>query len=267
MKKIIAILIFSAALVSCSEYDNAQFKPSKDFVQLETSSVSTPEDGEEVTVDVSLGSVENPNGTSVNFDVIVNSGDESRYTIKPSSGVLEIPAGEFSGQITVTPIDNLQNDGNVNLTIELIASENLSIGVNGQDLEKTSSSVTINDNDCPTEISDSYAVEVFAFDEEAPSHSVELTPVDGSENQFNITSSWGPNFVGWATGNDANNGSFPYAGTITINEDFSVDLTGDADWATGGTGSYSACNDQFNITLSQALFGSDFTVDIVLTGQ
>lgn len=266
MKKIITLLILTATLISCSEAENPMFSPDGDFVQVETTSVSTSEDGDAVTIDVALGSTTNPNGTSVNFDVLISSGDASRFTIEPSNGTLEIPAGEFSGEITITPIDNIVNDGNVNLTIDLIPSDDLKIGVAGKNLEKTSSSVVITDNDCPTVISEKYAVSVFAFGEEAPSHNVEFIPVDGTDNQWTVTSSWGPTFVSWATGNSAYDGSFLYSGTVVLNDDFTVDFIGDAGYASGGSGTYTACGNEFNITLTQALFSGDFTVDIVMTG-
>ena len=264
MKKIIASLVVLTMLISCGDAENPTYVPEGDFVQFETASTSTAEDGDAVTIDVALGSTDNPNGTSVNFDVNIASGDASRYTIEPSNGVLDIPAGEFTGEITITPIDNLDNDGNVELTLELVSSSNLGVGVAGIGLEKVEASVVINDNDCPTVISEEYGVDVFALGGQAPSHSVEFVPVDGTDNQWTITSSWGPNFVGWATGNAANNGAFLYAGTVTLNEDFSVDFDGERGT---GTGTYSACDNQFSITIDQNLFTTDFTVDLVMTGN
>lgn len=254
-------------VASCDDAENPLYVPQDNFVQMETRTASTAEDGDPMTLNVALGSVDNPNGTSVNFDVIISSGDASRFNIEPSNGILEIPAGEFTGQITVTPIDNLENDGNVNLSIELVQTDNLKIGVAGLGNEKTAASLVINDNDCPTIISSQYGVEVFAFDAEAPGHTVELVAVDGTDKQWTVVSSWGPNFVGWATGNSGFNGLYPYSGTIVLNDDFTVDFIGDAGWATGGSGTYSACDDQFNITLTQALFSSSFTVDVVMTGK
>lgn len=251
-------------VASCDDAENPLYVPQDNFVQMETRTASTAEDGDPMTLNVALGSVDNPNGTSVNFDVIISSGDASRFNIEPSNGILEIPAGEFTGQITVTPIDNLENDGNVNLSIELVPTDNLKVGVAGNGFEKTAASLVINDNDCPTEISEEYGVDVFALGGQAPSHDVEFVPVDGSDNQWTITSSWGPNFVGWATGNAGFNGQFVYAGTVTLNDDFTVDFEGTNGT---GTGTYSACDDRFEITITQNVFTTDFTVDLVMTGN
>jgi len=267
MKKYIYILFASLGLLASCEEDLVVYDAGEGFISNEVSSATTPEDGDAISTTISLGTDMNASGTSVNFDVIIESGDASRFTITPSNGVLEIPAGEFSGDIVVEPIDNIDADGNVVIRVELSESNALPVGTAGLGLERTTTVFTITDNDCPTEISEKYGVEVFALGGEAPSHTVELISVDGSDNQWTVVSSWGPEFVAWATGDPGFSGSFPYSGTIVLNDDFTVDFIGDDAWATGGTGTYSACDDQFSITLTQALFSGDFTVDIVMTGQ
>ena len=91
-----------------------------------------------------------------------------------------------------------------------------------------------------------------------------LTLVSG--NTYDIDSAWGVNFVGDASGDAANNGTFVYPGTLTINADYSVTVTGDEFYTTGSTaGVYNPCTNELTFTLSQALFGDPFTVDVVLT--
>jgi hypothetical protein len=267
MKKYIYILFASLGLLTSCEEDLVIFDEGDGFISNEVASASTPEDGDPISTTITLGTGSNESGVSVNFDVVIESGDASRFNITPSNGVLEIPAGEFAGEIVVEPIDNIDADGNVVIRVELSESNALPVGTAGLGLERTTTVFTITDNDCPTEISDSYGVEVFAFDDEAPGHSVDLVPVPGTDNQWTVTSSWGPEFVAWATGDPGFSGSFPYSGTIVLNEDFTVEFIGDDAWATGGSGTYSACDDQFTITLTQALFTTDFTVDVVMTGN
>ncbi|MCO5725933.1 hypothetical protein [Robiginitalea marina] len=267
MRKFLYILFVSLGFLMSCEEDLVIFDEGDGFIQVERTSASTSEDGAPMSTTISLGTETNDSGISVNFDVIIESGDASRFTITPANGVLDIPAGEFSGEIVVTPIDNIDADGNAVIRVELSESNPLPIGVGGLGLERTGATFTINDNDCPTEISESYRVNVFAFGAEAPAHSVALIPVAGTDNQWTVTSAWGPEFVAWATGDPGFSGAFPYSGTIVLNDDFSVEFIGDAAWATGGIGSYSACDDQFTITLTQALFTTAFTVDIVMTGQ
>ncbi|WP_318310258.1 hypothetical protein [Flagellimonas crocea] len=272
MKNIIkkfGILFAGVFLVftSCEKNEVPVIDYGEGFVQLNSTTGSIPENSEDpIVTTVLLGNDgTNPNGVTVNFTV--TSSDDSRFTVTPSNGTIEIPAGEFSADIVIQPVDNLDADGDVEVTLELDAGSDLPIGIAGEGLVATSRSITITDNDCPTVFSSAYSVSVFAFDEEAPSFNVDLIPVDGTDNQFTIESSWGPNFVAWATGDSSYEGQFPYSGTITVNEDFSVDFAGDASWATGGTGTYTACGDRFEITLTQALFSGGFTVDIVMVGQ
>ncbi len=267
MKKYIYILFASLGLLASCEEDLVVYDAGEGFISNEVSSATTSEDGDPISTTIALGTDVNTSGTTVNFDVIVESGDASRFSITPSNGVLEIPAGEFSGEIVVEPIDNINADGNAVIRVELSESNALPVGTAGLGLEKTTTVFTITDNDCPTEISENYRVEVFAFDDEAPAHTVALVPVDGTDNQWTVATSWGPEFVAWATDDPGYSGAFLYSGTIILNDDFSVEFIGNDAWATGGTGSYTACDDQFTITLTQALFTTAFTVDIVMTGQ
>lgn len=110
----------------------------------------------------------------------------------------------------------------------------------------------------------SYNADVFAFGAQAPSHSVTLVPVSGVDNQWTVTSTWGPSFVAWATGDPAYDGQYVYSGTIILNDDFTVEVVGDDTWATGGEGLFSPCTQEFSFTLTQGLFQNPFTVDVVM---
>jgi hypothetical protein len=275
MKKYIYILFASLGLLTSCEEDLVIFDEGDGFISNEVASASTAEDGGPMSTTISLGTGSNESGVSVNFDVVIESGDASRFNITPSNGVLEIPAGEFSGEIVVEPIDNIDADGNVVIRVELSESNALPVGTAGLGLERTTTVFTITDNDCPTEISDSYSVEVFALDDEAPSHTVDFVPVPGTDNQWTIASSWGPEFVDWTQGGGGGfSGLYLYPGTIILNEDFTVDFVGDptqegypAEFYPGGSGTYSACDNQFTITLQNGVFTSGFPVDIVMTGN
>lgn len=111
----------------------------------------------------------------------------------------------------------------------------------------------------------SYTAYPSVGDADAPEFAVTLTPVGNSINEYTIASGWGPNFVGWATGIPGYNGLYVYSGTIIINDDFTIDFDGDDVWATGGSGEFSPCTQEFSYTLTQVLFeGSPFTTDVVL---
>jgi hypothetical protein len=110
----------------------------------------------------------------------------------------------------------------------------------------------------------SYTAYPTAFGADAPEFAVTLTPVGNSINEYTIASGWGPNFVGWATADAGYNGLYVYSGTIIINDDFTIDFDGDDAWATGGSGEFSPCTQEFSYTLTQGLFESPFTTDVVL---
>jgi len=110
----------------------------------------------------------------------------------------------------------------------------------------------------------SYTAYPSAFDANAPEFSVTLVPVGDSINEYTIASGWGPNFVSWATGNSGYDGLYQYSGTIVINDDFTIDFVGDDAWATGGSGEFSPCTQEFSYTLQQGLFTTSFETDVVL---
>lgn len=147
MKKIYKFLALAISLtffVSCEE-ELIVFDTPEGFVQFSTASLSTTEDGAPIVAKVLLGSGSNPSGVSVPFTITTS--DASRYTITPASGTVEIPAGEFSADITITPIDNLDADGNV--TIDLALGGTTPVGIGGEGNFLAATSLTIIDNDCP----------------------------------------------------------------------------------------------------------------------
>jgi len=86
-----------------------------------------------------------------------------------------------------------------------------------------------------------------------------LTQID--ENSFNISSAWGPEFIGSITNNNEDYiGIYQYPATITINEDFSISVvalfeeTPAAPEGTVSTGTYDPCTQTFYYELQQTVF-------------
>lgn len=266
---VFVLAISTMFFVTSCEEDLLVFDTPEGFVQIGSPAARNVGEasGQTINTVIQLGKA-NPNGQSVTISVV--SDDPSRYTIVPQingTSTIQIPAGETSFTISVTPIDNFDNDGDVTVTFTLTDANTLPLGVGGEGNFRTQAAITIVDDDCAIEVSENYAVTVLAFDEEAPSHTVALVPVAGTDNQFTVVSVWGPEFVAWATGDEGFSGQFPYPATLTINDDFTLDVTGNANYATGGSGSYSSCTDTFEFTITQALFNNPFTVDIIMTGN
>mgnify|MGYP000297434631 FL=1 len=99
----------------------------------------------------------------------------------------------------------------------------------------------------------------------APAFTVNFTPT-ANDNEFTLTTCWGPNYVAFLTGNPGFNGLFPYPGTLSVDPTSGVvTVVGGAGYATGGTGSMDACSGVITVTLGQGLFGSPFTTTVVYT--
>ena len=152
MKKYIYILFASLGLLTSCEEDLVVYDQGEGFLQFSSTASSVPEsapDGPDVTT-VLVGTDENANGLTVNFTVTAE--DPSRFIVEPSNGTLEIPAGEFSADIVITPIDNVTVDGDMDIVIELTTGSSLPVGIDGQGLESNVRTVTLIDDDCPVDL-------------------------------------------------------------------------------------------------------------------
>ena len=157
------ISIFSVCLgllmltTSCEE-DLLIFDTPDGFVQIGTPAERNVGEstGQTVNTVIQLGKP-NPNGQTVNVSVVGD--DSNRYEVTPNingTGTIEIPAGETSFVIAVTPVNNFENDGNSTVTISLTDSNDLPIGIGGEGNFRTTNVITIIDDDCPFDIEEWY---------------------------------------------------------------------------------------------------------------
>jgi hypothetical protein len=261
--KILSLLLVMTLSVSCDrDTGDTNYLNNRESTLFFNSSKGTlfVEDGKPNTYTIRVGST-----------AIAQNGTPYTITVDPSSTALEgvdfdivtsteLVSGTIVSSFTIEAyFDSAVTDGK-SAILKLSAGDGINVG--GAD------TFTLNlFKLCPyTGLNTtSYVATVFAFDEEAPSYNVTLTPVPGTTNQWTVTTGWGTTFVSWATGNSGYDGLYVYSGTITLNSDFTIDFDGDSSWATGGTGEFSPCTQVFTYTLSQALFTSPFTTDVVLT--
>ena len=73
---------------------------------------------------------------------------------------------------------------------------------------------------------------------------------------FSTNDVWGDDFIATLTSNPAYTGAFPYPATLTVNPDFTVDVTSEVDL--GGSGTFDPCTQTFNLALTTNLFGEPF---------
>ncbi|MFD1062092.1 hypothetical protein ACFQ1Q_02445 [Winogradskyella litorisediminis] len=147
MKKILKSILCVAVIASLSSCDNEQIiYDNATFVQISGSpSISTTENsGETLSVTAILGE---PQATdiTVNFDV---TGDASRYTLTPGPSVT-IPAGQTSGSLSFSPIDDDDINGDVDIVFTLSSSNTLPIGIGGEGANAVSKTITIVDDNVP----------------------------------------------------------------------------------------------------------------------
>lgn len=256
-----AVLMVFSACESDDEIDTPSYAGST-WLQFQNEAISTNE-ATPINIPVLLASAENTSGVTVNFTVTSDTPDRFNIT---QNGSVTIPAGEFSANIELIPVDDSMVNGDALVTLT-ISNTDISAGLGGQGVRFNSINITVIDNDCIPMPVANYTASVRAFNDDAPSYTAMLTPVAGTTNQYAIDSAWGPNFVGWATGDPSFDGAFIYPAIIEINTDLTINVIGTVGYGTGGTGTYDSCGDVFNYTLTQALFTTDFTVDVTLTAN
>lgn len=274
--KLIPILLFVFTLSCEQDDDNARFSsdPTTGWVEFSTTTSSTTisTQTESLSLPVILRVPVYKNGITVTYALEPVIGDFSNI-VTTNGNTLEFLSNELPGPDGTPSIKNIElTFQNLSSTTPLTAFDVVltAVDVDGVNIGLGENSITRYrvSTPCPTIFSDSYNVDVTALGGTAPSHNVQLVPVPGTDNQFTVSSTWGPNFVGWATGNPGFNGQFPYPAIITVNPNLTVDVIGTGSPAlSGGSGTYDTCSDVFLITLTQDLFTTEFTVDIVMSND
>ena len=262
MKRIVTKLILAfcfIAIISCDEdQDPAIYEgPSLTYFTEETGNFFV-EDVDNATFRIPVGVTESSSNDRT-FTVEVNeeltTASSNQYQLTSNSFV--IPAGEYIGYVEVEGFyENISTEATT-LAIDLVSVD----GSNLADF-KTTFSLGLNQF-CPLEIPLEYNATAFLQGSATNSFQVTLVPT-GNLNEYTSTNLWG-DFVAAATGDSSYEGQYPYPGTINIACNYSITVTGDESYGPEGTGVYNPSNENITLTLSQALFTNDFTVDVVLT--
>ena len=284
MKKILKLIpiLFLVLTFSCEQDDdNSRFynDPTSGWVEFATPSSGTTVSpfAESLSLPVSLRVPVYEGGLNVTYSLVAVEGDFtsivgtlSTDTLSFSSDVSPGADGTPSVQNIVIAFENLDLVTEpivFDVVLTAVDVDGVTIGVDDDSI--TSYRVS---TPCPVVTSATYNVDVAALGGSAPSHTVDLVPVSGVANQYTVTSTWGPTFLSWATGDDSYDDQYLYSATISINDDLTVSVVstdstvgGDGSAETDGYGTYDSCNDVFLITLTQGLFTTDFTVDLTMT--
>lgn len=181
----------------------------------------------------------------------------SEYEIVTST--LIIPANSYNGQVVVESNYDILEDGVVKklvLKLESVGDAVISPELFSLDIFKS----------CQVDLEQfplTYNVEVYAFGEQAPSHTQTLTVLDTAENTFRATSVWGPTFVAWATNDPSYEGQFLYPANIVINCDNSVDVVTTGTQFLGGSGTYDPASGIIDVTITQGIFSTPFDTQVI----
>ena len=152
-------LLAVGLMVSCERTEIEVLDPGNGFVQVNNATGQISEgSADPAVIDILFGGSSNENGITVKYTI--ESDDASRFT-DLSGGSVTIPAGEFSTQILIQPIDNNRSDGDVALNVILSNESSVAVGIGGG-VNNAAKLLTIVDNDCPIGINDfvgTYTVE------------------------------------------------------------------------------------------------------------
>ena len=207
MKKISILYFFSALLLftSCEDPVKPNLGLEEQWLQFGQDEYTIAENSPEpLVVTVFYAADTNPNDITVEYTVTSENSD--RYDLTPTTGTVTIPAGEFSADILIDPVDNFTADGDGELVLELSSHPDFPIGLVGGETSGRVATVTIIDDDCPVDIESfvgTYSVaEQFTAGVNAPnglsdffgeSYQVEVSLLPGDETgtQLVLTNSAG----------------------------------------------------------------------------
>jgi hypothetical protein len=268
MKKFLKsiLVVFSlATLVSCSE-DDSKFSvdPQSGWAQFTTASQVNVAFGttDEIVLPVRLFSAVNP-GVDVMYTIEDVVGT-SAGVLTSNPGMISIASGTLNGDLVLgLATEGLTSTIEFDVVLTATSRDNVQVG-----LSDDSKPIVRRVRICPFTFAASYTgvpTANLAAPAVAPAFTVNFTPT-ANDNEFTLTTCWGPNYVAFLTGNPGFNGLFPYPGTLSVDPTSGVvTVVGGAGYATGGTGSMDACSGVITVTLGQGLFGSPFTTTVVYT--
>jgi len=148
MKKILKLIPFVCLALTLQNCEEDLIVYGEDsFIQLQNAAAVALTENSGTTVDIvaQLGSPQ-ASAVTVNFDVS-GTAAASRYVLSANS--ISIPAGETSGSISFTPVDNDDIDGDVDVVLTLSSSSSLPVGIGGEGVNAVSKTFNIVDDNVP----------------------------------------------------------------------------------------------------------------------
>lgn len=188
------------------------------------------------------------------------------------SGTVTIPANSNKGVILLNIDNTISFSSDISFNVLLTSTNRSGITVG---LDDNSELISYTVNLKLYDLTGTYsATSITAFGgDPAPLFTAEVTPIDGEPNKWDIDTSWGPNFIAWATGVTTFEDSLfykailevdPATGNITIIGNDDDDDFGDFDL--GGSGTFNRCDGVLSYSVDGTFFGG-VTANVVLQKQ
>jgi hypothetical protein len=257
--KLTLLSLLAVFFIACSDDDRFENTPNSGWVEFNSGVTEAAGLGNLVEIPVDLTTGTNLNGITLTYNAELISGDfpDGQF----GSYTTEIPKGETTGNIMFNV--GVGSDYTVRFTLVSSDDKEFQIGLPNDDSKLITHTLTVCKNgsidllegviEARSE-TDGAAIEA--------SYAPVMTPSADTANSYDTANMWG-NAVEILTGGAAP--AIPYPGTLTINDDLTVDFVGSEGYTTGGTGVYDACTNEITLSLTQALFTGDFTVEVYLT--
>jgi hypothetical protein len=260
--KITSILFILVLFGACEQdFNDDKFQPrdrTSGWVQFGSTETTQFTSVGEFKLPVDVNVPINKNGFTINYTVEVVEG--SAPQIETGTFDASVPANSDDPNITLNINPENISQYAIQVTLNSVSADNITVGIEGTD-RPTVFTLGIT---CPVPLN--YTGTTFIGDSPINTFDLELTPTD-SPNEFLMNTAWG-DFVAAATGDPSFAGQFQYVATLVVNDDNTVDIVADdPDTFPGGTGVISTCEGTLNYTLEQAVFTTDFTVDVELVAN
>lgn len=259
--KIIFLVFITAIFTSCNNNDNEMKKvyPNSGWIEIDSSTLTDEINYDEGTYEIPLllNSATNTNGIMVNYVITLDSGNLSDQSILGTKSTM-ISMDEDTGIISFDPVYNEDSYYTLKFTLSSTDDSEFLIGLNDGS-QPTEFLLTITNKKM-------YDASPSAFGASAPTYVAEVGRID--ESTFEVNSTWGPNFVSWATGNPAYDGLFLNAGTLLVDASNNLTVSGDFISTTGSFGTYDPLTGILDFTFNEdGLFNNGFATNTVMTPQ